>query len=267
MHSVNEDGSICINLNDYNELSDSIRFREKIDYLIEKLNCPKEISNFSISMLFHGGQRYYLSNLYLWAIPYRTEGLYRGDVDHDRSLYNGKEFFIQRDIKYDEMQIPIIQILETRYNLSTTFAMVRQCDECDFIIEAYNKEKVADPSKLYFEVRDQFETFICLFLDAMLPEISSALGRHRWLFILNDADLRKNVITRKVDAKKFAQLTQREIQCLSMISNGMTIKKISERLHLSSETVNTHAKSIRHKMNCVNITEAVSKAFRMGLLT
>ena len=138
MHSINEDGTVCVNLNDYNDLSESIRFREKINFLTEKFKCPKDISNFSISMLFHGGQRYYISNLYLWAIPYRTEGLYRGDVDHDRSLYDGKEFFIQSDIKYDEMQIPIIQILESRYQLSTTFAMVRQCTECDLIIEAYH---------------------------------------------------------------------------------------------------------------------------------
>ena len=33
MHSVNEDGRINVNLNDYVELSDSIRFREKIDCL------------------------------------------------------------------------------------------------------------------------------------------------------------------------------------------------------------------------------------------
>ena len=84
MHSIDEDGAICVNLNDFSELSESIRFRTKIDYLMEQFNCPKDISHFSISMLFRGGHRYYISNLYLWAIPYRTEGLYRGDVDHDR---------------------------------------------------------------------------------------------------------------------------------------------------------------------------------------
>ncbi|WP_133139295.1 response regulator transcription factor [Legionella genomosp. 1] len=267
MHSVNDDGAICVNLNDYNELSDSIRFRTKIDYLTEKLHCPKEISNFSISMLFRGGQRYYISNQYLWAIPYRTEGLYRGDVDHDRALYNGKEFFIQREIKYDAMQIPIIQILETRYNLSTTFAMVRQCDECDFIIEAYHPEKVTDPQKLYLQVRDSFERFISLFLDAMLPEITTAIPIQKWLAVFNDSEFRKNIIMRKVVKNSLMHLTSRELQCLSLISKGMTIKKIAEYLHLSSETVNTHAKSIRHKMSCVNITEAVSKAFRLGLLS
>lgn len=267
MHSVNEDGTICLNLNDYNELSDSIRFRTKIDYLTKQCECPKEISNFSISMIFHGGQRYYISNLYLWAIPYRTEGLYRGDVDHDPELYNGKEFFIQRDVTYDAMQIPIIQILETRYKLNTTFAMVRQSEECDFIIEAYHPEKVCAPQKLYWQVRDSFEHFICLFLDAMLPEIISTKPHQKWLTVFNDSEYRKNIITRKAVKNSVIQLTSRELQCLSLIAKGMTIKKIAEFLHLSSETVNTHAKSIRHKMNCVNITEAVFKAVRLGLLS
>jgi DNA-binding CsgD family transcriptional regulator len=165
------------------------------------------------------------------------------------------------------MQIPIIQILESRYSLHTVFAMVRQCDECDIIIEAYSNEKVLEPQKLYHKVRESFEKFIYLFLDAMLSEIKSALPHLKWLAILNDAELRKNVITRKIDNKKLVQLTQRELQCLGLISQGMSIKKIAEYLHLSSETVNTHAKAIRQKMDCFNIAEAVSKAFRWGLLS
>ncbi|HFL2714600.1 TPA: helix-turn-helix transcriptional regulator [Legionella pneumophila] len=267
MHSINDDGTISVNLNDYNELSESIRFRTKIDYLMEQFKCPKDITNFSISIFFKSGQRYYISNLYLWAIPYRTEGLYRGDIDHDLNLYNGKEFFIQSNIQYDIMQIPIIQILETRYKLHTSFAMVRQCDECDFIIEAYNSEKVTDPQKLYFQVRDSFEEFICHFMDAMLQEIMSALPNQKWLSIFNDNEFRRNVIMRKVVKNSIPQLSSRELQCLSLISKGMTVKKISEILYLSAETVNTHAKSIRNKMNCANITEAVSKAFRLGLLS
>ena len=266
MHSVNEDGTVQVNLNDYNELSDSIRFREKIDFLTEKFKCPKDISNFSICILFRGGHRYYISNLYLWAIPYRTEGLYRGDVDHDHALYNGKEFFIQRDIKYDEMQIPIIQILESRYQLSTTFAMIRQCDECDLIIEAYNTENIAEPQKLYHQVRNDFEHFICHFFDGMQQEIISALPKHKWLSILTDTTFRKKVITRQPDIQKTQLLTPRELQCLGLISQGMNSKNIASFLHLSNETVTTHAKSIRHKLDCKNITEAVSKGFRMGLL-
>jgi DNA-binding CsgD family transcriptional regulator len=266
VHSVDNDGIICVNLNDFNELSDSIRFRTKIDCLTKQFNCPKDISNFSISMLFRGGERYYLSNLYLWAIPYRTEGLYRGDVDHDRALYHGKEFFIQRDVKYDSMQIPIIQILESRYNLSTTFAMIRQCHECDFIIEAYNKEKILDPQKLYHQVRDGFEQFICHFIDAMQQEIISVLPEQKWLNILTDREYRRKVITRKELFHSLAMLSSRELQCLSLIADGLNTKEVAEQLFLSNETVSTHAKSIRQKMDCKNIAEAVAKAFRWGLL-
>ena len=265
MHSINEDGNICVNLNDYNHLSDSIKFREKIDHLTLKFNCPKDISNFSISMILRGGQTYYLSNLYLWAIPYRTEGLYRGDVDHNHDLYYGKEFFIQRDIQYDAMQSPIIQTLEARYKLSTTFAMVRQCPDCDFIIEAYNNTKIADPEKLYHEVRDDFESFVCNFLDAMQAEILSAIPKHKWLPILNDSLFRKKVITRQIGIDNHATLTPREIQCLMLTAQGMSTKEIASSLYISTETVTTHAKSIRQKLNCKNIAEAVFKASQRGL--
>ena len=266
MHSIDDNGMICVNLNDFNELSDSIRFRTKIDYLTEQYNCPKNISNFSISILFRGGQRYYISNMYLWAIPYRTEGLCRGDVDHDRAFYHRKEFFIQRDIQYDTMQTPIIQTLESRYNLSTTFAMVRQCPECDFIIETYNEEKILEPQQYYHQVRDEFEKFICHFLDAMQQEIIQALPSQKWSGILTDSDYRKRVISRKIIMTDPPALTPREIQCLALIAQGQSNQDIANQLFLSYDTVSTHAKSIRLKLNCNNIAEAVGKALRWGLL-
>ena len=266
MHSVDNDGIVCVNLNDFNDLSESIRFREKIDYLTQLYNCPKDIPNFSISMLFRGGQRYYISNMYLWAIPYRTEGLYRCDIDHDRSLYDGKEFFVQRDFKYDTMQSLLIQILESRYKLNTTFAMIRQCPDCDLIIEAYHKEKIPDPTKLYYQVRDQFEKFICHFIDAMHKEVISALPNQMWRGILADSEYMKKIITRKIQVHPMPAISIREIQCLNLIAQGFSAKEVASRLFISTETVNTHAKSIRQKLDCKNIAGAVAKAFRWGLL-
>lgn len=266
MHSVDSHGKVCVNLNDFNELSESIRFREKFDYLTTLYDCPKEVSNFSISMLFRGGQRYYISNLYLWAIPYRTEGLYRCDVDHDRSLYDGKEFFVQRDFKYDTVQSLLIHTLESRYKLHTTFAMIRQCHECDLIIEIYHNEKIPDPAKLYHQVRDRLEKFICYFFDAMHKEIVSALPKQKWRNILADSEYRKNVITRKIEADPIPALSTRELQCLNLIAQGYSAQETAKKLFISTETVNTYAKSIRQKLTCKNITEAVAKAFCWGLL-
>ncbi|WP_242605433.1 response regulator transcription factor [Legionella anisa] len=100
----------------------------------------------------------------------------------------------------------------------------------------------------------------------MILEIKGALPSQKWLQILNDSKLREQVITRRYNTNNFMQLTQRELQCLSLISQGMSVKIVSDHLYLSPETVNTHAKSIRQKLGCSNITQAVAKAFRLGLL-
>ena len=119
---------------------------------------------------------------------------------------------------------------------------------------------------MYHQVRNDFERFICQFFDSMQQEIISALPKQRHLSILMDPEFRKNTITRQLNKKQIQQLTPRELQCLELISQGMSSQNIASFFHLSNETVTTHAKSIRHKMDAKNITEAVSKAFRMGLL-
>lgn len=267
MHSINEHGQVCVDLNDFSHLSDSIRHREKIDYLIHQLNCPEEITYFSISILFRGGQRYYISNLYLWSIPYRTEGLCRGDVDHERSLYHGKEFFIQRHVQYDEVQKAIIQMLESRYKLHTTFAMIRQCHECDFIIETYHSNKIDDPESLYYQVRENFERFIWQFIDAMQDEILLAVPDLKWLSILTSSDERQKALKRLTPNQLPMPLTSRERQCLSLIAKGLPNKLVAEHLHISHETVATHAKSIRNKLDCKSISAAVYKAISWGLIS
>ena len=265
MHSLSPDGEVCVNLNDYNHLLDSIRFREKIDYLTDKLNCPKVINNFSITFLFKSGKRHYISNLYLWAIPYKTEGFYRADIDHDISLYDGKEFFIQNKIQYDSIQNPIINLLESRYKHYTIFAMIRQCYDCDLIIEAYSNEPVNEPEKLYFEIRDPFEKFIVGFLNEMEREISTIMPDHQHLDFFQNREFRKKVITRQLNNKR-SILTDREIECLYLLTQGMATKTVANKLNLSVETVNSHTKSIRRKLGCSNITQSVAIGIKMGLV-
>lgn len=44
-------------------------------------------------------------------------------------------------------------------------------------------------------------------------------------------------------------LSDRELQVFEMIGNGMTTRRIAERLHLSPKTVDTHRQKIREKLN------------------
>lgn len=264
MHSMDENGKVCVDLNDYIELGDSIRLRDKIDKLLIKYNFPKEITNFSITLIFRSGKRYYISNLYLWAIPYRTEGYLRGDVDHAFEIYDGKEYFIQESIPRDRTQQAIVEVMQKRYALFTVFAMVRQCYECDLIVETYNNTYLINPEILYQQIYKQLEQFIIGFLDEIIPELYTSLAEYQLLDFFQNKAFRSKMILRDLGADN-SVLTKRELECLYLVTQGKSTKEIADSLFLSLDTVTTHFKSVRKKLNCHTITQAVVIAIKTDL--
>lgn len=69
-------------------------------------------------------------------------------------------------------------------------------------------------------------------LETLLKEITSSFGSRI---------IEKNLM-----------LTPREIEICNMIKNGLTNKEVSELLNISSLTVETHRRSIRHKLGISN---------------
>lgn len=66
--------------------------------------------------------------------------------------------------------------------------------------------------------------------------------------------------------KPVAQLTEREIEILRLLAEGLSNKSISERLSLSENTIKYHLKNILQKLNVQNRTEAVMYAVRNNLI-
>lgn len=62
-------------------------------------------------------------------------------------------------------------------------------------------------------------------------------------------------------------LTQRELQVLELLAEGLPNKSIAERLGISDQTVKFHVASISGKLGASNRTDAVRRAVRRGLLT
>ena len=60
-------------------------------------------------------------------------------------------------------------------------------------------------------------------------------------------------------------LSQREIEVMGLIADGLTSKNISEKLYLSLHTVNTHRKNILKKLNIKSSSELVNYAFKIGI--
>lgn len=61
-------------------------------------------------------------------------------------------------------------------------------------------------------------------------------------------------------------LSSRETEILELIADGLSSRAMAERLFVSVETVRTHAKNIIRKLDANGRAEAVSIAYRIGIL-
>jgi DNA-binding NarL/FixJ family response regulator len=61
-------------------------------------------------------------------------------------------------------------------------------------------------------------------------------------------------------------LTDRELTVLQELTHGKSTREVAEHIHVSEETVKTYLKQIFRKLEVHDRTEAVSEAFRRGLV-
>jgi len=61
-------------------------------------------------------------------------------------------------------------------------------------------------------------------------------------------------------------LSQRELEILKLIAQGLSNREIGERLFLALDTVKGHNRKIFDKLQVLRRTEAVARARELGLL-
>jgi DNA-binding NarL/FixJ family response regulator len=62
-------------------------------------------------------------------------------------------------------------------------------------------------------------------------------------------------------------LTQRELDVLTLLAEGLPHEEIGRRLGISSETVRTHVRKASGRLEASTRTQAVATALRLGLIT
>ena len=72
---------------------------------------------------------------------------------------------------------------------------------------------------------------------------------------------------RPYDDYPYEALTERELEVLSLLAQGMPNKEIATKLTISERTAKFHVSSIMGKLGATNRTEAVSLAAQKGLIT
>ncbi len=75
------------------------------------------------------------------------------------------------------------------------------------------------------------------------------------------------IAARLADRMMRDDLTPREIQTLELLAKGWTNKQIASALNLSDYTIRHYVNNIMEKLKVSDRTEAVSMAFKSGLLT
>ncbi|MBI5642480.1 MAG: response regulator transcription factor [Deltaproteobacteria bacterium] len=102
--------------------------------------------------------------------------------------------------------------------------------------------------------------------DELLSAIDKVLSGKRYLSPpIADKMLNEYVIN-KGAADPFDALSQREIEVLSLILNGVNRTKIAEDLDISEFTIKKHRANIMKKLNVGNMADLVKIGIRKGLI-
>ena len=64
-----------------------------------------------------------------------------------------------------------------------------------------------------------------------------------------------------------SQLTEREIEILKLVAQGMTNKEIGDTLDISHRTVDTHRTNLMKKLDVTNVAGLIRFAFKNGLIS
>lgn len=103
----------------------------------------------------------------------------------------------------------------------------------------------------------------------LLQAIRAAAEGHAWIqprilrAVLDDLAFRAPRLT--AEQEKVARLTERELEVLRLMVDGMDRASIARRLYLSTNTVRTHVRNLFAKLEVNSSLEAVALAMRAGL--
>jgi RNA polymerase sigma factor (sigma-70 family) len=75
----------------------------------------------------------------------------------------------------------------------------------------------------------------------------------------------KTMQTRSIRKVLIKELSTRETEVLTLLSEGLSQKEIADRLNITTRTISTHITHIYEKLNVPNAPAAISKAYQSGL--
>ena len=106
-----------------------------------------------------------------------------------------------------------------------------------------------------------------LLKDVSHEELCAAVAHALDGMDLVEPSLRRALTSREANGVPTIQLTERELQVLTGMSQGKSNGAIGRELYLSEDTVKTHARRLFRKLEVNDRAQAVARGFRRGLVT
>ncbi len=128
------------------------------------------------------------------------------------------------------------------------------------------------------ELRSKFpESVICLCVDGNDAEgllLVRSTGANGYITTTMSIEDTRSVFTALGGAPEVASndateeaLSSRQVQILAAVVAGMNVREIGKELAISHKTVNNHLTAIYRRLDAQNLTQAIVKAAKLGLIT
>jgi two-component system NarL family response regulator len=101
--------------------------------------------------------------------------------------------------------------------------------------------------------------------DDLRRAVDSALSGKRYLCAEVTGDVIDSALDKAASADSCDRLSARELEVLQLIAEGHTSSEISQRLHISTATVETHRRNIMRKLDLHSVAELTKYAVREGV--
>ena len=211
------------------------------------------ISDFSLCIILNNGQKYMINE--------NSDEIVQIELALNGLALNGGEC-------PKEVDNNLIHLLKdcfaNQFSYFPNHFMICEHSECTFIFSGVRYENQAKVAQFVKYDNQQFQRYCIDFTDKFLERLIEINPTYRFYLIFTNKLLRDSVINNTFSRE--IGLSNRERQCLLMISQGKQTKEIAKELDISPYTVEVYIKNIKRKLNCKTLPEVITEAMQRGII-
>ena len=171
-----------------------------------------------------------------------------------------KAFELIPDIIIMDIDMPVLNGMEATLQLHNELPGVRIIALTGHSKSQYIKKMLEAGALGYLNKNCEY--------DELIKAINSVYSGNKYLSEeITDIVIKDYLVKDAVVPESDSELTDREIEILRLIVDGVPVSAIADRLFVSVKTVNTHRQNILEKLNLKSTADLVKYALKKGIIS